>query len=434
MNNHMTTVNNASTVTTAPIVPIVHAADTVTNAHSDNTAYSVNNAPTAPIVHNADTVNNDSTAHSVPSASNGFMATRAGDATVRVIVAHDGIGFDGLVDRDVDERLRELRTLAGAGKFMRRTDDFFLGSIMKAYREEKAENGDTVSGVLARWDDRAKEILTMANSRAVYKTANIMYNQMNLGSDRDELVAEGMRGLARAMKDYDPTTGYKFLTYATMWVRQHIQRHGRDIARITRLPLSQIGKMSRVDNRVREIRERGENVDSTMFSRILEDEHMSKADYLKIRAFNTVAESTDAQAYVRETSDGSYTSTSDVMDANKYELTSMGEKPSDPSDLVETESFMDTIRDAIHSLTPEEESIIHALYYDSIMTSNGERPMTMTKAREQLGFKRREFEKLMVSAKTKLHDTLKDNPTIIEQYQNASANATAANTTGTTEA
>lgn len=390
--------------------------DPRTNA---NPARTVDNAGT---VNNADSVSDVNNVHVADSVCNGnsVCSARSGDGTARVVVAHGGIGFDGLSDRDVDERLRELRQRASRGKFMRRADDFFLGSILKAYREENGGCGSrdaAVDRTLGRWDDRAKEILTMANSRAVFKTANMMYNQMNLGADRDELVAEGMRGLARAFNSYDPTTGYKFLTYATMWIRQHIQRHGRDIARITKLPMSQISRMSKVDARVREIRERGENVDRTMFARILEEERITMNDYLKIRAFNTIAESTDSQAFIHDTGDNSSTEFSEIMDVNKYELAIMGERPTDPAIIVENETLTDMVQHALNELTPEEERVMRTMYYETILTDNGERDMTMTQARERLGLKRREFSRILDSAKAKLHKTLSREPSLRETYQ-----------------
>ena len=47
------------------------------------------------------------------------------------------------------------------------------------------------------------------------------------GAEYDELISAGMMGLAVANDRFDPTRGVKFSTYATWWVRSHIQKHIR---------------------------------------------------------------------------------------------------------------------------------------------------------------------------------------------------------------
>ena len=40
----------------------------------------------------------------------------------------------------------------------------------------------------------------------------------------DDMVAAGMEGLAVAKERFDPSKGYKFITYATWYVRSHVQK------------------------------------------------------------------------------------------------------------------------------------------------------------------------------------------------------------------
>jgi len=47
------------------------------------------------------------------------------------------------------------------------------------------------------------------------------------GAEYDELISAGMMGLAVANDRFDPERGVKFSTYATWWVRSHIQKHIR---------------------------------------------------------------------------------------------------------------------------------------------------------------------------------------------------------------
>ena len=53
-----------------------------------------------------------------------------------------------------------------------------------------------------------------------------------------DLVQEGTLGLIRAAEKFDWRRGFKFSTYATLWIRQAIQRGLADRARVIRLPVA----------------------------------------------------------------------------------------------------------------------------------------------------------------------------------------------------
>jgi len=52
-----------------------------------------------------------------------------------------------------------------------------------------------------------------------------------------DLVSEGNLGLCRAIEKFDYHKGFKFSTYATMWVRQNITRAIADQSRLIRMPV-----------------------------------------------------------------------------------------------------------------------------------------------------------------------------------------------------
>ena len=51
-----------------------------------------------------------------------------------------------------------------------------------------------------------------------------------------DLVQEAMLGLIRATEKFDWRRGYKFSTYATLWIRQAIQRGLDNTGRAVRVP------------------------------------------------------------------------------------------------------------------------------------------------------------------------------------------------------
>jgi RNA polymerase primary sigma factor len=88
---------------------------------------------------------------------------------------------------------------------------------------------------IERGDLAAKERLIEHNVRLVVSVARRYHAA---GSDMAllDLVQEGMLGLIRATEKYDWRKGFRFSTYATLWIRQAIGRALDQHARTIRLP------------------------------------------------------------------------------------------------------------------------------------------------------------------------------------------------------
>jgi RNA polymerase primary sigma factor len=87
---------------------------------------------------------------------------------------------------------------------------------------------------IERGDLQAKELLVNSNLRLVASNARRYQNQ---GLPLGDLVQEGMLGLIRASEKFDWRKGFRFSTYATLWIRQAIQRGLENSGRTIRLPV-----------------------------------------------------------------------------------------------------------------------------------------------------------------------------------------------------
>ncbi|MGN0216799.1 MAG: RNA polymerase sigma factor RpoD/SigA [Prevotella sp.] len=98
-----------------------------------------------------------------------------------------------------------------------------------------------------RAGERAKEKLVNANLRFVVSVAKQYQHQ---GLSLTDLIDEGNIGLVRAAEKFDETRGFKFISYAVWWVRQSSLQAMAEQSRIVRLPLNQVGALSKIQNQI----------------------------------------------------------------------------------------------------------------------------------------------------------------------------------------
>jgi RNA polymerase primary sigma factor len=150
-------------------------------------------------------------------------------------------------DHPAHSRAAEHAARRGVHPGIETTDSFqlFLNQASRyplLTREEEVELAKRIE----RGDLEAKERLINSNLRLVVKFAR---RYQGHGLSLQDLVQEAMLGLIRATEKFDWRRGYKFSTYAVLWIKQAIQRGLDNTGRPVRIP-AHVAQRERTINRV----------------------------------------------------------------------------------------------------------------------------------------------------------------------------------------
>ena len=97
---------------------------------------------------------------------------------------------------------------------------------------------------IIKGDMDAFQRLVEANLRFVVSVAK---QYQGHGLDLPDLINEGNLGLMKAARKFDPSRGFKFISYAVWWIRQSILQGLSEQARMVRLPLNQVSNINRIN-------------------------------------------------------------------------------------------------------------------------------------------------------------------------------------------
>ena len=100
-----------------------------------------------------------------------------------------------------------------------------------------------LSELIQKGDKKALDQLTKANLRFVVSIAKKYQGQ---GLSLPDLINEGNLGLIVAARKYDATKGFKFISYAIWYIRQHILVKLAEHSRLVKLPLNKVALSTRI--------------------------------------------------------------------------------------------------------------------------------------------------------------------------------------------
>ena len=222
---------------------------------------------------------------------------------------------------------------------------------------------------IERGDLEAKERMINSNLRLVVSQAR---RYLGSGLSMADLVQEGMFGLIRASEKFDWRKGYRFSTYAVLWIRQSMQRGSGNTGRTVRLPVH-------VGQRVRKLR-RAERELAASLGRDPTDEELMTASELTLEEIE----------HIREIDRDTVSLDTPVGEDGETSLGTLIPLDADgPEEEAQNNELRRVIAGALHTLPDRERQVI-ALRYGT----NDEPPRSLTQTGKQLGVSPKVVEQL----------------------------------------
>ena len=125
-----------------------------------------------------------------------------------------------------NQSLNDIIRRGGMAELLDHPEELRLGRAVQAGRaaQDRIDAGTTERPTEDRWlaaeGMRARNELVVRNVRLAQSVARRY--RLRSGGDTEDLFMYGVQGLFRAAELFDPDKGFKFSTYATLWVRQAI--------------------------------------------------------------------------------------------------------------------------------------------------------------------------------------------------------------------
>lgn len=218
-------------------------------------------------------------------------------------------------------------------------------------------------------DKLAAEELVVKNLRFVISVAKqYATDKINL----EDLVNEGNIGLIKAVEKFDPTKGYKFISFAVWYVRKLIMEYVSNYGKTVRIPANRINELSKLNKYVSAVEQK--NCHKADIQEIISEfsKEMSADEFALLDSLNNFSiDSLDREIHSEE---GNSTAVSDLMfdeDADKTDY------------LLGETDVKSEINAALSTLKPRNKKIMEMLF-----GINGYQPMTLQEVGDEVGLTR----------------------------------------------
>ena len=255
-----------------------------------------------------------------------------------------------------------------------------IGAIPLLSREEEME----LACLLKDGDEEAGRKLVRANLRLV---VTIVKRYMNLGLSFLDLVEEGNLGLMKAVEKFDIEKGCKLSTYASWWIKQSVIRALANQAKMIRLPVYMVEKVSALNTAMEVLHKRMGRQPTIQELADYMDEPVDRIDEL-------LTMSRSPKSLEGAISDDGVSELIDVI-ADRDSV--------NPKRAVAERMVQDNILEILSRLSEREAKIVSWRF--GLL---GSQPMTLEDIGQRLGVTRERVRQIAESAVAKMRDLLKE--------------------------
>jgi RNA polymerase primary sigma factor len=239
---------------------------------------------------------------------------------------------------------------------------------------------------IEKGDREAMKELVEANLRFVVSVAK---KYQGNGLSLSDIINEGNLGLIKASKRFDPSRGFKFISYAVWWIRQAILQALAEQGRLIRLPLNRVGTITKITKAA-------EKLEAEIGRQPKVEEISHQLDIGTNEVFNALQYSRRHSSLDAPFSDGEDSSLINVI---------QDEQEKNPDNKVMDTSMKEEIASALSTLTDRERSVIE-MYFGI----NRDRSFTLNEIGEQFSLTRERVRQIKEKAIRRLAHKTRSEP------------------------
>ena len=277
-----------------------------------------------------------------------------------------------------DKRIRRSKVASG-------TISMYLAEISQ-YEPLSPDKEVELAVQIAKGDQNAMKELVEANLRFVVSVAK---KYQGNGLSLSDIINEGNLGLIKAAKRFDPSRGFKFISYAVWWIRQAILQALAEQGRLIRLPLNRVGTITKITKAA-------EKLEAEMGRPPKVEEISHQLDIKTEEVFNALQYSRRHSSLDAPFAEGEDSSLINVIE---------DQEERDPDNTVMDTSMKEEIASALSTLTERERSVIE-MYFGI----NRDRSFTLNEIGEQFSLTRERVRQIKEKAIRRLAHKTRSEP------------------------
>lgn len=277
-----------------------------------------------------------------------------------------------------DKRIRRSKVASG-------TISMYLAEISQ-YEPLSPDREVELAVQIAKGDQNAMKELVEANLRFVVSVAK---KYQGNGLSLSDIINEGNLGLIKAAKRFDPSRGFKFISYAVWWIRQAILQALAEQGRLIRLPLNRVGTITKITKAA-------EKLEAEMGRPPKVEEISHQLDIKTEEVFNALQYSRRHSSLDAPFAEGEDSSLINVIE---------DQEERDPDNTVMDTSMKEEIASALSTLTEREKSVIE-MYFGI----NRDRSFTLNEIGEQFSLTRERVRQIKEKAIRRLAHKTRSEP------------------------